>query len=142
MYEWLISDAKLPPAEFAASFDDVLNLLPSNAHVLDCSCGTGQLAVGLAGRGMQVVATDASEAMVRRTAELSEEFGAFVRAVRANWEELPDHFQDNTFDMLVVKAQHLGLFASRRLVAPEVVDGDMRCRTAQPGHLPRGVECP
>ena len=58
VYEWLISDAKLPPAEFAASFDDVLNLLPSNAHVLDCSCGTGQLAVGLDGLGVQVVATD------------------------------------------------------------------------------------
>ena len=100
VYEWLISDAKLPPAEFAASFDDVLNLLPSNAHVLDCSCGTGQLAVGLAGRGMQVVATDASEAMVRRTAELSEEFGASVRTVRADWQELPDHFEDDTFDMV------------------------------------------
>lgn len=100
VYEWLISDAKLPPAEFAASFDDVLGFLPSNADVLDCSCGTGQLAVGLAGRGMQVVATDASEAMVRRTAELAEEFGASVRAVRANWEELPGHFEDGTFDML------------------------------------------
>ena len=100
VYEWLISDAKLPPAEFAAPFNDVLSLLPSNAHVLDCSCGTGQLAVGLAGRGMQVVATDASEAMVRRTAELSEKFGASVRAVRANWEELPDHFEDDTFDMV------------------------------------------
>ncbi len=29
VYEWLISDAKLTPAEFAASFDDVLSLLPS-----------------------------------------------------------------------------------------------------------------
>ena len=83
VYEWLISDAKLAPAEFAASFDDVLSLLPSNAHVLDCSCGTGQLAVGLAGLGMQVVATDASEAMVRRTAALAEEFRAPVRTVRA-----------------------------------------------------------
>jgi SAM-dependent methyltransferase len=100
VYEWLISDAKLPPVEFAASFDDALSLLPPNAHVLDCSCGTGQLAVGLAGLGMQVVATDASEAMVRRTAELSEEYGASVRAVRANWEELPDHFEDGTFDMV------------------------------------------
>ncbi|GAA3585915.1 class I SAM-dependent methyltransferase [Kribbella ginsengisoli] len=100
VYEWLISDAKLTPAEFAASFDDVISLLPSNARVLDCSCGTGQLAVGLAGRGMQVAATDASEAMVRRTAELAEEFGAPVRAERANWEELPDHFDDETFDMV------------------------------------------
>ncbi len=100
VYEWLISDAKSTPAEFAASFDDVLGLLPPNAHVLDCSCGTGQLAVGLAGRGMRVVATDASEAMVRRTAELAEEYGASVQAVRATWEELPDHFEDDTFDMV------------------------------------------
>lgn len=100
VYEWLISDAKLPPAEFAASFEDVLSLLPPNARVLDCSCGTGQLAVGLAGRGMQVVASDASGAMVRRTAKLSEEYGASVRTVQANWEELPDHFEDATFDMV------------------------------------------
>ncbi len=100
VYEWLISDAKLAPAEVAASFDDVLGLLPSNAHVLDRSCGTGQLAVGLAGLGIQVVATDASEAMVRRTAELSEEFGASVRTVRADWEELTDHFDDVSFDMV------------------------------------------
>ncbi|MBB5835211.1 class I SAM-dependent methyltransferase [Kribbella italica] len=100
VYEWLISEAKLPPADFAASFDDVLGLLPSNAHVLDCSCGTGQLAVGLAGRGLQVVATDASEGMVRRTAELAEEYGTSVRALQANWEELPNHFDDDTFDLV------------------------------------------
>jgi SAM-dependent methyltransferase len=100
VYEWLISEAKLTPAEFAASFDDVVSLLPSNAQVLDCSCGTGQLAVGLAGLGIQVVATDASEAMVRRTAQLSAEFGAAVRTVRADWEELPDHFDDASFDMV------------------------------------------
>lgn len=100
VYEWLISDAKLAPAEFAASFDDVIELLPPNAHVLDCSCGTGQLAVGLAGRGMQVAATDASATMVRRTAELAEEFGVAVRTARAAWDELPGHFDDGTFDMV------------------------------------------
>lgn len=100
VYEWLISDAKSTPPEFAAAFADVTRLLPANARVLDCSCGTGHLAVGLAGLGMQVVATDASAAMVRRTAELSEEFGASVRTVRADWEELPDHFDDATFDMV------------------------------------------
>ncbi len=100
VYEWLISDANRTPAEFAESFDDVLALLPSNAHVLDCSCGTGQLAVGLAGLGIRVVATDASESMVRRTAELSAECGAPLRALRADWQELPDHFDDDTFDMV------------------------------------------
>jgi SAM-dependent methyltransferase len=121
VYEWLISDAKLSPAEFAASFDDVLSLLPSNAHVLDCSCGTGQLAVGLAGLGMQVVATDASEAMVRRTAELSEEFRAPVRTVRADWQELPDHFDDDTFDMVfcVGNSLHHAVGARGRVAALE-----------------------
>jgi SAM-dependent methyltransferase len=121
VYEWLISDAKLAPAEFAASFDDVLSLLPSNAHVLDCSCGTGQLAVGLAGLGMQVVATDASEAMVRRTAELSEEFRAPVRTVRADWQELPDHFDDDTFDMVfcVGNSLHHAVGARGRVAALE-----------------------
>ncbi|MFJ4926160.1 methyltransferase domain-containing protein [Streptomyces sp. NPDC088736] len=128
VYEWLISDAKLPPAEFAASFDDVLKLLPSNAHVLDCSCGTGQLAVGLACRGMQVVATDASEAMVRRTAELAEEFEASVRAVRANWEELPDHFQDNTFDVVfcVGNSLHHAAGATGRSAALESMSRVLR----------------
>jgi SAM-dependent methyltransferase len=121
VYEWLISDAKLAPADFAGSFDDVLRLLPSNAHVLDCSCGTGQLAVGLAGLGMQVVATDASEAMVRRTAELSEEFGASVRTVRADWQELPGHFDDATFDMVfcVGNSLHHAVGARGRAAALE-----------------------
>lgn len=100
VYEWLISDAKLTPADFAAAFDDVIRPLPSNARVLDCSCGTGQLAVGLAGLGLQVVATDASAAMVRRTEELAAEIGASLRTVRAAWHELTNHFDDASFDMM------------------------------------------
>ena len=121
VYEWLISDAKLAPAEFAASFGDVLSLLPADAHVLDCSCGTGQLAVGLAGLGLQVVATDASEVMVRRTAELSEQFRASVRTARADWQELPDHFDDETFDMIfcVGNSLHHAVGARGRVAALE-----------------------
>jgi SAM-dependent methyltransferase len=100
VYEWLISDAKLTPAEFVAAFADVTCDLPPHAQVLDCSCGTGQLAVGLAGLGMRVVATDASAAMVRRTEVLAEESGASVSTVRAEWGELADHFEDATFDMV------------------------------------------
>jgi SAM-dependent methyltransferase len=121
VYEWLISDAKVAPAEFAASFDDVLSLLPPNAHVLDCSCGTGQLAVGLVGRGIQVVATDASDAMIRRTTELSEQFKTPVRTMRADWQELPDHFDDETFDMVfcVGNSLHHAEGATGRLAALE-----------------------
>lgn len=121
VYEWLIADAKSTPPEFAAAFADVTSLLPPNAHVLDCACGTGQLAVGLAGLGMQVVASDASEAMVRRTAELSEQFGASVQTVRAHWQELPNHLDDATFDMVfcVGNSLHHAPGAAGRLVALE-----------------------
>lgn len=129
VYEWLISDEKLTPAEFAATFDDVTCLLPANARVLDCSCGTGQLAVGLAGLGMRVVATDASAAMVRRTEKLAEDFGASLRTVQADWEELTDHFGDASFDMLFcvgnslhhaegARGRFLALEAMSRLLRP------------------------
>lgn len=121
VYEWLISDAKSTPAEFAASFDDVIRLLPPDARVLDCSCGTGQLAVGLSGLGVQVVATDASAAMVRRTEELAEEHGASVQTVRADWQELPDHVDAANFDMVfcVGNSLHHAEGASGRLTALE-----------------------
>ena len=119
VYEWLISDAKLSPAAFAEAFDDVIDLLPPQAQVLDCSCGTGQLAVGLAGRGLQVVATDASDAMIRRTGELADEHGASIRTLRADWSELPDHFDNASFDMVfcVGNSLHHAHGASARLAA-------------------------
>ena len=119
VYEWLISDEKLTPEQFATSFHDVIRLLPSNARVLDCSCGTGQLAVGLAGLGMQVVATDASAAMLRRTEKLAEESGASLRTARAEWDELTDHFHDASFDMVfcVGNSLHHAEGVSGRLAA-------------------------
>ena len=119
VYEWLISDAKLTPAAFAEAFDDVIDLLPPQAQVLDCSCGTGQLAVGLADRGLQVVATDASDAMIRRTGELADEHGVSIRTLRAGWSELPDHFDDASFDMVfcVGNSLHHARGASARLAA-------------------------
>jgi len=128
VYEWLISDGKLAPADFAASFDDVLGLLPSGARVLDCSCGTGQLAVGVAERGMEVVATDASEAMVRRTAELAAEFAVPVRTLRADWHELSDHFDDGTFDIVfcVGNSLHHAVGASGRTAALDAMSRVLR----------------
>jgi hypothetical protein len=46
VYEWLIPDAKLTPEGSVAALGDLVQSLPSNARVLDCSSGTGQLAVG------------------------------------------------------------------------------------------------
>ncbi len=100
VYEWLMPDGKLTPAGSVNAFEDVVRLLPVDAHVLDCSCGTGQLAVGLAARGLTVVASDASAAMVRRTQELAAEHGVELRTLEARWEVLPDHLEPGSFEML------------------------------------------
>ena len=54
-------------ADSVAASGDLVKSLPPNSRVLDCACGTGQLAVGLASLGLDVVATDASLGMVRGT---------------------------------------------------------------------------
>ncbi len=81
-------------------YSDVVGSLPPNARVLDCACGTGQLAVGLASLGLDVVAADASSGMVRRTEKAADEQGVALRALRASWDELPDHLEDSTFDLV------------------------------------------
>lgn len=101
VYEWLIPYAKLTPEGSVAALDDLVRSLPSGARVLDCSCGTGQLAVGLAELGFDVVATDASPGMVRRTRELADQRGVALRAATVAWDDLPDHFKPSSFDLVV-----------------------------------------
>ena len=108
VYEWLISDDKVTPAGAVAAFEDLLGSLPAGARVLDCACGTGQLAVGLAARGLDVVASDASLGMVRRTQELAHELGVPLRTLQARWDELPDHFGASTFDLVFCVGNSLG----------------------------------
>lgn len=108
VYEWLIPDAVLTPAGAVGAFGDLVKSLPPNARVLDCACGTGQLAVGLAALGLDVVAADASGGMVRRTDELADEVGVSLRTLHASWEELPDHLDASTFDLVFCVGNSLG----------------------------------
>jgi SAM-dependent methyltransferase len=88
VYDWLVPEALLEPEGSAAAFETVLAELAAGARVLDCACGTGTLAVGLALRGFDVTASDASEAMVARTRALAAAHGARVAARARVWEEL------------------------------------------------------
>lgn len=124
VYEWLIGDDKLTPADAAAAYyGDVVDPLPPSARVLDCACGTGQLAVGLASLGLDVVAADASDGMVRRTARLASEQDVSLRALRASWDELPDQLEDSTFDLVFCVGNSLGHAegATGRLTALEAM---------------------
>jgi SAM-dependent methyltransferase len=91
-YAWLVPDALLEPEGAAAAFAAVTDGLAPGARVLDCASGTGQLAVGLALRGFDVRATDASAAMVDATRALAAHRGVRVAAEQRTWEELEGTF--------------------------------------------------
>ena len=88
VYDWLVPESLLAPEGSAAAFEMVLGELSPGARVLDCACGTGTLAVGLALRGFEVTASDASEAMVARARALAAVRGARVEVSARRWEEL------------------------------------------------------
>ena len=90
IYDWFVPEALLAPRGSADAFAGPIAALAPGSRVLDCAAGTGALAVGLALRGFEVVATDASPAMVRRTRRLADEQRAELRALTLAWEQLAD----------------------------------------------------
>ncbi len=98
VYEWLVPDELLEPEGAAAAFGEILGELAPGARVLDCAAGAGQLAVGLALRGFDVTAADASAAMVERTRRLAEQRGVALRTATCTWAELGGQGWAEPFD--------------------------------------------
>ena len=107
VYDFLVPEALLSPEGSAAGFVD---LLAPGDRVLDCACGTGTLAVGLALRGFEVSASDASAEMVARTRALAAARGAEVRAEVRRWEAL----RGGPFDAVLCVGNSLTHAADRR----------------------------
>jgi len=61
--------------------------------------------------------------MVRRTERAASEQGVSLRALRASWDELPDHLEDSTFDLVFCVGNSLGHAegAAGRLTALEAM---------------------
>ncbi|HEV2775396.1 MAG TPA: class I SAM-dependent methyltransferase [Solirubrobacteraceae bacterium] len=110
VYEYLVPDALLSPRGSAETFAQYVE---PGARVLDCACGTGTLAVGLALRGHDVAATDASAAMVRRTARLAATNGVPIHASVCAWEGLPQRGWQNAFDVVLCVGNSLPHAAGR-----------------------------
>jgi SAM-dependent methyltransferase len=121
VYEWLVIDALTTPEGSVAALSSVLDELPDGARVLDCSAGTGQLAVGLALRGFDVTATDASSGMLERARALAAERGARVSVRQCAWEELGAQGWDRAFDAVLCVGNSLahapGRFGRRAALA-------------------------
>lgn len=113
VYEWLVPAELLTPEGSAAAFADVVDTLGGGARVLDCAAGTGQLAVGLALRGFEVVASDASAAMVERTRSLAARHGADLFAVRCAWADLAAQGWPELFDAVFCVGNSLTHAAGR-----------------------------
>ena len=97
VYDWLVPEALLTPEGTVAAFGGLVSL-PPGGRVLDCACGIGQLAVGLALQGFDVVASDASPAMVQRTAHLAAAHSVELSAIPCAWEDLTPQRVGGFFD--------------------------------------------
>jgi SAM-dependent methyltransferase len=111
VYDWLVPDALLEPEGAAAAFAPFLDELPAGARVLDCAAGTGQLAVGLALRGFDVTATDASAGMIARARALAAERDARLLIEQCTWEALS---WDGAFDAVLCVGNSLAHAERRR----------------------------
>jgi SAM-dependent methyltransferase len=101
VYEFLVPEELLEPEGVAGAFAGVVDGLAPGARVLDCAAGTGTLAVGLALRGFDVTATDASAAMVARARALAERRGVALRTATCSWERLADQGWEESFDAVL-----------------------------------------
>jgi len=86
------------PAGNAQALGMVTAGLDPGAQILDCACGIGLLAVGLAEAGFRVTACDASLAMVERTQALAHAHGVQVTTRVCRWNQLPDQGWQDRFD--------------------------------------------
>lgn len=72
----------------------------ASAKVLDCACGIGTQALGLAQRGHQVTATDLSRGAVARARVEAQRRGLLMSCAVADMRELP--FPESSFDAVLI----------------------------------------
>jgi len=99
-YHWLVDDAILSGDSFPARHRSLLDLLPAGARILDCACGIGSTAIGLARQGYHVTASDGSSSMVAEAERSAQAAAVDIRFAICQWEDLPRRFQD-PFDLVL-----------------------------------------
>jgi len=113
VYEWLVPDAKASPAGSAQALEMVTAGLGPGAQILDCACGIGLLAVGLAEAGFRVTACDASPAMAGRTRALARAHAVQVPTRVCRWDQLPGQGWQDRFDAVLCVGNSLAHAAGR-----------------------------
>jgi 2-polyprenyl-3-methyl-5-hydroxy-6-metoxy-1,4-benzoquinol methylase len=148
VYKWLIPEPLLTPEGSVAAFAQVIEELDSEARVLDCATGLGQLAVGLRLNGFNVSAMDASPAMVERTRRLAAEHGVGLHTAVCGWDQLLEQGWSGHFDAVFCVGNSLphasGPAARRaalRQMAGVLRPGGLLALTSRNWELVRALGC-
>ncbi|HEV2783432.1 MAG TPA: class I SAM-dependent methyltransferase [Actinophytocola sp.] len=134
-YHLIYADWEASIGRQAAALDGLIG--PARRRVLDCACGIGTQAIGLAGRGHTVIGTDLSPVAAARAATEATRRGLTVPVAAADMRALP--FPDATFDVaicadnalphfLTPQDMHAGLTGIRRVLA----DGGLLITSTRP----------
>lgn len=99
-YHLMFADWDASMARQAEALDGMLDgFLGGRSAILDCACGIGTQAIGLAARGHDVVGTDLSPVAAARALVEASNRGVSLPTAAADMRALP--FPDHTFDVVV-----------------------------------------
>ncbi len=101
----------------------------NTARILDCACGIGTQAIGVASLGYPVTASDISEGELAQARKRAEENGVIISFANADFCALSDTFSE-TFDILIAMdnalphmLSHSALKAAVKSIVNQIVEG-------------------
>lgn len=130
-YDKLFLDWTAATKEQAAFLDGIFrdNGFDRSARILDCACGIGTQAIGLAGLGYDITASDISEGEIAEGQKRAEERGVKIRFASADFCALSETF-DEKFDIVIAMDNALphmltreALEAAVSSIAGQISDG-------------------
>ena len=128
-YDKLFLDWHTTTQEQAHILDKIFseNGFDKTAQVLDCACGIGTQAIGLAALGYSVTASDISDGELREAAGRAEKYGVKIRFEHADFCALSDAFSEQ-FDIMIAMDNALPHMLTREALrsAVESIVGQIR----------------
>ena len=132
-YDKLFLDWKAAAHEQAVILDQLFadGGFDKTARILDCACGIGTQAIGLAALGYAVTASDISDGALREAVKRAGENGAAIRFKHADFCALSDAFSE-TFDVVIAMDNalphmltHAALEKAVKSIVGQIVPGGM-----------------
>ena len=132
-YDKLFLDWEATTKEQAALLDGIFTAqgYDKSARILDCACGIGTQAIGLAGLGYHVTASDISQGELAEARERAAKNGAAIHFAQADFRALKKTFGEQ-FDIVIAMDNALphmltaeDLEAAIRSIADRVAAGGM-----------------